>query len=229
MKKNSFSGFSRETLNFFNDILLNNNKTWFEENRERYKKTVQLPFIELGHALAEPMSKIDPGFELRPEKIISRINRDVRFSRDKSPYRSNVWISYKRPQKEWMEAPAFFFELTPDSYRYGMGFYEAGKNTMDLFRKEIDERADEFAKIASSVRKRGIFSVEGEAYKRKIENSLPESLQEWYQKKNLYLMRTCDIGDEIFSGEIASILTAGFRSLEELYNFLWRIKLKEKG
>lgn len=227
MKKSSFSGFTHETLDFFNEILLNNNRPWFEENRGRYKNIVQAPFLELGHALEEPMSKIDPGFELRPEKIISRINRDVRFSRDKSPYRSNVWISYKRPQKEWMEAPAFFFELMPDSYRYGMGFYSAGKSTMDLFRQEMADSEDEFLKIASSIKKKGIFSVEGEVYKRKIENILPESLQEWYQKKNLYLMKTCDIGDEIFNGEITSILSDGFKSLEALYNFLWRIKLKE--
>jgi len=224
MKKNGFSGFTHETLGFFNEIHLNNNRAWFEENRDRYKTIVKSPFIELGHALAEPMSKIDPRFELRPEKIISRINRDVRFSRDKSPYRSNVWISYKRPQNEWMEAPAFFFELMPDSYRYGMGFYNAGKNTMDLFRKEMADNEDEFLKIAASVRKKGIFSIEGEAYKKKIENTLHDSLQEWYQKKNLYLMRTCSIGDEIFNGEIASILSAGFKSLEALYNFLWRIK-----
>jgi uncharacterized protein (TIGR02453 family) len=224
MKKNSFNGFTHETLNFFNEINLNNNRIWFEENRERYKAIVHSPFIELGNALMEPMGKIDPGFELRPEKIISRINRDVRFSRDKSPYRSNVWISYKRPQKEWMEAPAFFFELMPDSYRYGMGFYNAGKSTMDLFRNEMTERESEFEKIVSSISKKGIFSVQGEAYKRKIENTLSESLQEWYQKKNLYLMCTCEIGDELFDGEIALILSSGFKSLEGLYKFLWSIK-----
>jgi len=224
MKKNSFNGFTHETLNFFNDLNLNNKRTWFDLNRDRYKTAVYNPFIELGQALMEPMGKIDPGFELRPEKIISRINRDVRFSHDKSPYRSNVWISYKRPQKEWMEAPAFFFELMPDSYRYGMGFYNAGKSTMDLFRQEMIGRDIEFSKIASAISKKGIFSVEGEAYKRKIDNPLPEKLQEWYQKKNLYLMRTCDIGDELFNGEIASILETGFKSLESLYKFLWSIK-----
>jgi len=224
MNKNTFNGFTRETLSFLNEIHMNNNKSWFEENRGRYKAVVHSPFVDLGRVLIEPMSKIDPGFELRPEKIISRINRDVRFSRDKSPYRSNVWISYKRPQTEWMEAPGFFFELMPDSYRYGMGFYNAARSTMDLFRKEMVLREDEFARIAASISKKGIFSVMGESYKRKIENTLPGNLQEWYQKKNLYLMRTCNIGDEMFNGQIASILTAGFKSLEALYKFLWSIK-----
>jgi len=69
-----------------------------------------------------------------------------------------------------------------------------------------------------------MFSLEGEAYKRRIENTLPETLQSWYQKKNLYLMRTCNIGEELFSGEIASILASGFKTLEDLYNFFRGIK-----
>ena len=126
-----------------------------------------------------------------------------------------------------MEAPAYFFELMPDSYRYGMGFYCAGKSTMDLFRGEMVKREDEFLKIVKSISKKNIFSLEGEAYKRRIDNILPEILQSWYQKKNLYLMRTCDIGEELFSGEIASILASGFKTLEDLYSFFWRIKLHE--
>lgn len=226
--KNTFNGFTHETLNFLDEIHLNNNRVWFEQNRERYKLVVHSPFIALGNTLYGAMSKLDPGFELRSEKIISRINRDVRFSRDKSPYRSNIWISYKRPQKEWMEAPAFFFELMPDSYRYGMGFYNAGKSTMDLFRTAMTEHEDEFIKIVNTIAKKKLFSLEGEAYKRRIENTLPDILQDWYQKKNLYLMRTCEIGEELFNGDIAGILTSGFKSLEALYNFLWRIRIYNK-
>jgi len=228
MKKNNFTGFTHETLHFLNELSLNNNKTWFEQNRDRYKSVVVSPFIKLGESLIETMNEIDPELELRPEKIISRINRDVRFSNDKSPYRSNVWITYKRQLKEWSEAPAFFFELTLDSYSYGMGFYSASKATMDLFRIEITKRSDEFLKIASAIAKDGIFSVEGEAYKRKIENKLPEKLQEWYQKKNLYLMTTRDLGKELFNGDIAVKLGSGFKSLERLYKFLWSIKLKAR-
>ena len=96
---------------------------------------------------------------------------------------------------------------------------------MDLFRAEMTKRTDEFLKIAANIAKAGIFSIEGEAYKKRIENRLPEKLQEWYQKKNLYLMTTTDIGDELFNGDIAAALESGFKSLEKLYKFLWRIKV----
>ena len=229
MKKSSFSGFSHDTLNFLNELSLNNNKSWFEQNRDRYKSAVVSPFIELAESLTETMKKIDPEFELRPEKIISRINRDVRFSKDKSPYKRNVWISYKRPLREWADAPTFFFELTPYSYRYGMGFYMASKATMDIFRSEITKRTDEFMKIASAISRYGIFSVEGESYKRRIENELPEKLQEWYQKKDLYLMTTRDLGEELFNRDISAMLISDFKSLDKLYGFLCSIKLKLKN
>lgn len=217
---NTFKGFTVDTLNFLNELSFNNNKTWFEANRDRYRALVYSPFVELGHCLMETMIKIDPELEVRPEKIISRIHRDTRFSRDKSPYRSNVWIAYKRPGKDWMDSPAFFFELMIDSYRYGMGFYSAGRSTMNKLREKITANREEFGKIASSLSRKRIFSVEGEVYKRELPNRLPEKFQTWYQRKNLYLMCTRDNGDELFSGKIAEILQTGFISLKPLYRFL---------
>lgn len=228
MKKNSFKGFTTDTLNFLNELNLNNNKTWFESNREHYRNLVYSPFIDLGRALMEPMSAIDPEFEVRPEKVISRIHRDTRFSRDKSPYRSNVWIAYKRPGRDWMESPAFFFELMTDSYRYGMGFYSAGKNTMNALREKMISDREEFEKIAASISRKGIYSVEGEMYKKRLPNDLPEKLQIWYQKKNLYLMCSRDIGNELFSGEIAEMLISGFKSLAPLYSFFTGLKILKK-
>mgnify|MGYP001567660317 CR=1 FL=1 len=57
--------------------------------------------------------------------------KDTRFSKDKSPFKCTMWITFKRPNKEWKGAPAYFFEIPTESYRYGMGFYSAGKETMD--------------------------------------------------------------------------------------------------
>ncbi len=51
-------------------------------------------------------------------RTISRIYRDTRFSKDKSPYKTTMWVTFKRPVKEWQNAPAYFFEITLESYRY---------------------------------------------------------------------------------------------------------------
>ncbi|MEW6457318.1 MAG: DUF2461 family protein [Acidobacteriota bacterium] len=74
------------------------------------------------------------------------------------------WIVFKRPNKDWKDAPAYFFEISPDSYRYGMGFYSASPDTMDRFREMIDKKPKEFLKAISFYAKQQIFVVEGEMH-----------------------------------------------------------------
>lgn len=221
---NRFGGFTEDTVHFLNELRENNSRSWFEANRERYMNSVYNRFMELAALLADTMNSIDPEIELRPEKVVSRIYRDTRFSHDKSPYKHNVWLSFKRPDRNWIDAPAFYFEVTPDFWRYGMGFYSATRVTMDSFRREVSERSTVFSKISSSIRRAGIFSVEGEDYKRRIENNLSEELQVWYQKKSFYLVRNVDGLENLIDGSVADILIKGFKSLEPLYRFIWSAK-----
>lgn len=135
-KWHGFKGFSQESLDFLGNLKANNNRMWYEANRQVYINCLLEPLQNLVVDIGAFMLTIDPYLEVTPaiDKTISRIYRDTRFSRDKSPYKSTMWITFKRPNKEWKDAPAFFFEISPDSYRYGMGFYSAGKKTMDRFR-----------------------------------------------------------------------------------------------
>lgn len=100
-----------------------------------YDRELLTPFRSLVDALSPAMLMIDPQFETRPAigKTLSRIHRDTRFSHDKSRYRSRMWLTFKRPSKDWKLAPVYFFELGPDMLRYGLGYYSADKATMDLF------------------------------------------------------------------------------------------------
>jgi uncharacterized protein (TIGR02453 family) len=82
-----FQGYSPTTITFLNGLKENNNKAWFEENKPDYQKFVLEPSQELVTELAPLMLSIDPKLEVSPKKSISRIYRDVRFSKDKSPYR----------------------------------------------------------------------------------------------------------------------------------------------
>ncbi len=93
---------------------------------------------KLAASLAGPLAVIDPDLVVEPRRVVSRIYRDTRFARNKSPYKTTIWLTYKRPITDWQDAPAFFFEIAADSYRFGMGFYRASKWTMDRLRAEIE-------------------------------------------------------------------------------------------
>lgn len=97
----------KRILSVFSIILVNNSKSWFEDNKHMYSECVLKPAQSLVSELSDFMLAIDPYLETAPTvgKTISRIYRDTRFSKDKSPFRTNIWITLKRPKKEWVDAP----------------------------------------------------------------------------------------------------------------------------
>lgn len=212
-------GFSMETVKFLNELKDNNNKLWFEENRDRYRKVLLEPMQQLIHILGPHMLSIDPLFEISPKKAISRINRDVRFSKDKSPYRPNMWITFKRVYQDWKAEPVYFFEIFPDYYRYGMGFYNIPREALYKLRDMIDEKKKEFTKIHTLYKKQSTFTIEGEKYKRTINPDLSAELNEWYQRKEIYLTCNREIDGRLFSPELTDDVINGFKLLEPMYNF----------
>ena len=176
-EERKFNGFSPKTLKFLRGLKANNNKAWFQAHREDYDAYVLGPLQDLVADLGEFMLGIDPRFEITPavNKTISKIYRDTRFSKDKSPFRSTVWITFKNQNKDWTtRVCGYFFELSVNSYRYGMGFYNAAPAIMSRFREMIDENPKEFMKVISFFAKQRTFVLEGEKYKRIIDNSKPE-------------------------------------------------------
>jgi uncharacterized protein (TIGR02453 family) len=172
------------------------------------------------------MLAIDPDLIAIPavDKTISRIYRDIRFSRNKSPYKTCLWITFKRPGPDWKEAPCFFFEITADSYRYGMGFYSASKQTMDRLRRYIEAKPAEFRRTIAPLARQGIFTLEGERYKRPLNPALPEDLQQWHQRKNLYLICNRAADSRLFTCGICDDLREGFAFLAPVYGMLWRAR-----
>ncbi|MHB8918961.1 MAG: DUF2461 family protein, partial [Desulfocucumaceae bacterium] len=118
-KNGSFNGFSPETLEFLINLGLNNDKAWFESNKHQYQEFLLEPLRSLASDLGPFMLSIDPYLEVSPGRSVSRIYRDTRFSRDKSPYKTNMWAAFKRPSRDWKADPVFFFEIYQDWYRYG--------------------------------------------------------------------------------------------------------------
>lgn len=221
-----FKGFTPQTFEFLIELSINNNKGWFESNRGRYESFVLRPLLELASDLGPFMITIDPSFDIRPgvDKTISRIRRDTRFPKDKSPYRSNLWITFKRKSTDWKDDPSYFFEIFPDWYRFGMGYYNAPKQAMDRMRNFIEYRTVEFRDIISSCKGRIDFAVEGERYKRIINSDIPQDLLEWYQKKDIYLSCSRRMDDLLFGPGLVDDLKEGFGKLTVLYNFFRGLK-----
>ena len=218
-----FSGFSPQGLSFFRRLAENNNKGWFDAHRREFEETLLRPFTILSDQLSGFMLHLDPLLLAEPSRTLSRIHRDTRFSRDKSPYKTNLWLAFKRSTKGWQFQPCWFFEMAADWYRYGMGFYSASGTTMDAFRRELALRPARFRDVIAPFAEDGLFTVEGEQYKKPRKPDVAEDLQNWRQRKSFYVVRNCAPDELLFSLELAEKIKAGFTTLAPLYNYLWEL------
>lgn len=222
--KDAFVGFTPQALQFLRDLKSNNTKVWFEAHRSDYEQYLLTPLRALTAGLTPLMLTIDQDLIIEPRRVISRIHRDTRFARDKSPYKSTLWLTFKRPLSEWQDTPAFFFELGADSWRYGMGFYAASKETMDRLRQLIDRKPAEFERMIDFLDDQERFVAEGEQYKRLINPAVPEHLRPWYQRKSVYLVCSRPSDGPLYGRDLLSELISGFSLLEPLYHSFGKLR-----
>ncbi|WP_054181038.1 DUF2461 domain-containing protein [Trabulsiella odontotermitis] len=219
-----FQGFAQEGLDFLQQVKAKNDKAWFEEHRFIYDRSVLNPFRALVDDLALVMLEIDPLIETRSAigKTLSRIHRDTRFSQDKSLYRDRMWLTFKRPAKNWADAPAYFFGIAPDSVHYGLGYYSASKSTMDLFRHTLKQRPTQFLEVAGCCREP--FELIGESYKRPLIKDLDPAIATWYNRKSFAAIVDSPDMKPLFHADLVTRLADGFRQLEPLYQWLMTIE-----
>src|SRR5258705_10366322 len=111
----AFSGIPKGTIKFLSELSRNNEKAWFDEHREQYEEFFLAPAVAFVEALAGPVKKLDPKLEAqaRVNGSIMRINRDVRFSKDKAPDKDHLDLFFwSGPKKSW-DSSGFFFRLRP--------------------------------------------------------------------------------------------------------------------
>jgi uncharacterized protein (TIGR02453 family) len=232
-----FHGFFPETTAFFRGIRANNNRAWFEPRKQDYIKYALNPARALAYDLSHLMRKIDPKIYTNPAKIISRIYRDIRFSKDKSPYKPRLFFSFKRPGDDWMDAPGFYFEVDHESYGFGMGMYGASARTMRAFRAAVAEKPGEFLRATAFYRKKNcMFMLGGQKYARlpaapgSVSPDLWRAMYRskatgtWGVMKNFYLYHEGRAGSVLYSSKLEALMEKGYSQLAPFYNYLWKIK-----
>ena len=212
-----FEGFSQQTIDFMWGLRLNNEKAWFDAHRIEFQRDFQLPMKELGRAVFERITAVhgDYGFIHK----VSRIYKDARRLRGQGPYRDNMWFSIERPSEEWTCTPCFWFELAPENWSYGLGYYQARPETMAKLRARIDRDPKKFEKLTAPLETQDEFVLDGPEYARKKEAPTGKTAL-WYNKKSFSLIHMQSNGDELFSPELADRIAGGMLSLMPLYGYL---------
>ncbi len=218
----AFTGFTKAAIEFLKDLAANNNKEWFENNRSIYETHLLEPLKQLSTDLGIVINSIDPRIETAPKIniTVSKIYRDTRFSNDKSPFRVDQWLTFKRSKKQWGNFPEFYFYFTPEEYQYGMGFYAATPENMGCIREHIERFPQRFKKIIETYSNPNCLKLVGKNYRKPIANGLPEEFQPWYQKKNIAVSCTKKIEQGFFAKNLGQVLADSCKFNAEFYHFI---------
>ena len=217
-----FTGFTEETIQFFLDLKFHNNTAFFHEQHDRYVEDVQQVFYSMIEDLAQTMLKIDPMMEVRPHKCLSRIHRDTRFSRDKSPYRDHLWFLFRRAGEPREKSLFYYFELGPDRRSWGRGFWVENRDALDLFRKRMRANPDGTQALLDDLgMDRRKLMLDGTIHRKmQVPPEIPDRLKRWYLAKDMYIGKIMPEYRMIYSERILKEVRKDFETLAPLYRLL---------
>ena len=215
---------SQATLDFLFTNHMNDSREWFIEHKDDYYRLVVEPLAELVIRLTPGMLKIDRRFITEPkiDRTISRIYRNMRIQQNRSRgrYRPNCWIVFTRDKNLYHGLPAYFLELDPAGFTYGMGYYQASTETMRTLRAMLLAGEPAAKKALKAFEKQSVFTLEGEDFKRPHYADKPANLRPWLEKRNFSLLRESQDFDLLFSEQLADVLLEQFQAIAPVYDLL---------
>ena len=216
----AFEGYTQDTLDFLWGIRFNNERGWFMAHKEDYQAHLLRPTRELGEQVYEALHEKHPKepFMLK----MSRIYRDARRLHGQGPYKDHLWFCIRTGDEDWTGRPTFYFEIAPDYYSYGMGFWAPKASLMESYRKGIDENPETLAKLVRRFNRQTHFVLAGPEYARS-KGEVSELLRPWYQKKSVNLQHELPPDERIFSPELAQDMIEGFEELMPFYKYFDRL------
>ena len=211
-----FTGYSDQTIDFLWGIRFNNERPWFEAHKGEYLQYVLQPTRELGEELYAYMAEKYP--ELWLNLHDSRNYPDARRLYGRRPYKDHLSISLRHETEARPCRPEFYFEINPEGYAWGMGFWGATPQVMERFRRLAAEDPAPFEKLVRKFNRQGGFTLQGEAYKRPKAAPSP-LLAPWFAQKHIVLGREAAHDEAILSPRIVECLKADFSFLTPFYRY----------
>ena len=211
-----FTGYSDKVGDFFWELRFNNSREWFNPRKEEFNQLVMQPTKALANELYDWFQEQYPALGLNLH--ISRIYRDARRLHGRGPYKEHLWFTIERPHERFESVPALYFELAPNYYSYGCGYWEAGAATMAKLRARIDNDPKPLERLARRLNK-SKFVLSGEEFKRP-KGDAGKLLNPWYNRKNIAIGYDDNPEDVLFTPQLKGEVLDGFRFLMPYYQYL---------
>ena len=220
MSKNLFTG---ETVAFLEALGKNNNRDWFNEHKPRYEEQVLDPALRFIQALHDPLHEIAPHFTAVPKRVggsLMRIYRDTRFSKDKTPYKTNIGIQFRHEQAKDVHSPGYYVHIDPEQVFVGVGMWRPPSDALAGVRKRISEKPAEWLAASRDRTFRRHFDLGGEMLSRPPRGFSKDHPQlEDLKRKDFIAVKELDLDDAVNPRFPSKVVTT-FRAATPFMQFL---------
>ena len=224
-KLEPLTNFPGRSALYLKKLSRNNNREWFESNRDLYTSDFLEPAIQFVVEMGAKILSIAPEIQAVPkiDKSIFRIHRDVRFSKNKEPYKTNMGLYFWEGPGKKMEGSGYYFHLEPKLFGIGAGIYMFTKEHLKKFRDTIADstKGKELDSIVKKITRKGAYRVSGKNFKKNPGGYDPNSkyakyflyngIYAWYDGHNL---------EELKKGNPVDTVFKKFKDMAPLHNWL---------
>lgn len=223
MNGRGFDGFPRDSVEFFRELKLHNERAWFERNRDRYQASVLQPARALVAALGLRLYEIAPAIQADAGASIFRIQRDLRFSKDKSPYKTSLALWLWEGDRPRLECSGFYLELDPPELLLATGIYRFPRSLLGQYRDSVVHalHGPELIRVVAKVRSRRRYQFGGEHFKqtpRGYNSAHPNA--KWLLYDGLYASHRAPAPAELFGPGLVDYCFARYRDMVPLHTWL---------
>lgn len=209
--------FSPQMLDFLSENMLRDDKMWYKEHRDDFKRLVEAPMKEFTDTVTGYVQKVDKNID---QIHISRIFRDARRLRGRSYFRDNMWVSFGRVQDLYKSLPAFYFDISPKGAEYGFGYYVPPSEAMAAMRNMIISGSPLYASAKKWFKKQKEFVLYGDLYKRDRFPDASEEDKNFLNRRNIGITAFSENWDEIFSDGYADKVGKRLESAKPFYDLI---------
>ena len=165
MAATRYASFNAETIAFLHELKANNNRDWFNENKPRYEELVLDVALNFIQSMHDPLLKIAPNFTAIPKRMggsLMRVYRDTRFSKNKTPYKTNIGIQFRHERAKDVHSPGYYVHIAPEEVFIGVGMWRPDSDALRGIRERIAAKPAEWKRIIGDPKFKRQFALGGE-------------------------------------------------------------------
>lgn len=215
--------FKSEFFDFFGELMANNNREWFNENKDRYIKFVKDPMLVLIQLMGPQLHEISENFVADPRPnggSMFRIYRDVRFSKNKDPYKTHAAVQFRHVQGKDVHCPGFYMHAGLESIVLGCGIWRPDKDVLANIRRTMDKNPKAWKDASSNEKQLSTFELVGDVLKRPPKGwDKDHPMIEDLKRKDFILSKTLE-RDVFLSADLPQIMAESYAAGAPLMRFL---------